>query len=103
MTRIAISPRFATSTLVNIGREGYPTAGRPQAAGRAQRLPSHTPGNDPTISSAVQSALDLVGPRPAPVTPPCRRGAVGAADRRVPAVVQLVVGHVVARDVVPHV
>src|SRR2546423_11211963 len=84
MTRIAISPRLATSTLVNIGREGYSTAVR-------------------TTALAVQPALDLVGARPAALAAARGRGAVGAADRRVAAVVQLVVRHVVAHDVVPHV
>src|SRR3954470_19405705 len=84
MTRIAISPRFATSTLVNIGREGYSTAVR-------------------TTASAVQPALDLVGARPAAVAAACGGGAVGAPDRGIALVVQLVVGDVVAGDVVPHV
>src|SRR4051794_8113665 len=60
-------------------------------------------GSTPAPRLSVQPALDLVGPRPASVTPPCRRRAVRATYRRVAAVVEGVVGDVVAGDVVPHV
>src|SRR3954465_11416972 len=69
-----------------------------------------TPSPNRTISGSkgpqrlVQPALSLVGVRPATLAPGARRQrAVRAADRRVAAVVQRVVRHVVAGDVVPHV
>src|SRR5829696_6809281 len=63
-------------------------------------------GGKSTVSataSAVDAALELVAIRPAAVAALGRVRAVRAADRRVPLVVQAVVGHVVRGDVVPHV
>src|SRR3954471_9659164 len=54
-------------------------------------------------SGRVQAALDLVGAGPAPGPALARQRAGRAADRRVAAVVQLVIRDVVLEDVVPHV
>src|SRR5436190_24067409 len=69
-----------------------------------------TPNPKKTMSGStgpenlVQPALRLVGVRPTAGAPGIRRQrAVRATDRRIAAVVQLVVRHVVAEDVVPHV
>src|SRR5688500_10733321 len=51
----------------------------------------------------MEPALDLGGAGPATVRATARRGAVGAADRGVAAVVQRVVGDVVLADVAPDV
>src|SRR3954468_5983987 len=57
----------------------------------------------PQGTALVQPALRLVGVGPAPgATLRRRQRAVRAADRRVAAVVQLVVRHVVTGDVLPH-
>src|SRR3954471_10042019 len=68
-----------------------------------------TPNPNTTISGStgparlVQPALRLAGVGPAPSAAGVgRQRAVRAADRGVAAVVQLVVRHVVAEDVVPH-
>src|SRR3954469_18503490 len=68
-----------------------------------------TPNPNTTISGSkrpprlVQPALRLVGVGPAASAPVVgRQRAVRAADRGVAAIVQLVVRHVVAEDVIPH-
>src|SRR4051794_36228560 len=60
-------------------------------------------GSTARSPSAVQSALDLVGAGAAALATARRRRAVRAPDRRVAAVVKLVVRHLVADYVVPHV
>src|SRR4051794_1890396 len=64
--------------------------------------PKRTMKGSTALKLAVKPALRLVQLRPAALAASRRNGAVRAADRLVAAVVQRVVGEVVAVDVRPH-
>src|SRR4051812_34224735 len=64
--------------------------------------PKRTMNGSTAAKLAVQAALRLVCVRPAAAAPTRGKGAVGAADRLVAAVVQRVVRKLVLEDVAPH-
>src|SRR3712207_4224004 len=82
-------------------REPPPTPVRPTRT-PTPRPKAMTSGST-EASGGVQPALELAGPRPAALAAVPGLRARHAADRRVPAVVQLVVGQAALGDVAPHV
>src|SRR6266540_519724 len=70
---------------------------------RAPRSRLPTKAVKGTPDGLVEAALNFVGLRPAALACAARLRAVGAADRGVPTIVELVVGDVVVDDVAPDV